>query len=60
MTPSNVITFIFIGVPEEEEQERATESLFEEIISENLPYPGGTENSPQNQQKQTHTMTYCN
>ena len=56
-----------IAVPEEEEREKGTENLFEEIIIEKFlnegnryPDPGGTENSHKYQQKQTHTKTCCN
>ena len=54
-------------VPEEEER-KGIETLFAGIIAENSPIlekkidpdPVGTENSHQNQQKQTHAKIYCN
>ena len=52
MTPSSVITSIFIGISEEE-QDKGIENLFQETIAENFPYLGkGTDI----QVKETETL----
>lgn len=50
VTPSNTVTFLSTGVPEEER--KGTESLFEEVTTENFPTLGSRrkkKNSHQNQ-----------